>query len=455
MQQVTDEACDIGMGAGVVGIGPLRRYRLTARRQTFALVMVDVAALLVVVALWDPLDTGVRTVGLFVLIAFRWRRGLYRFRFLLSCLDEFPRAIETGLVAAGTLALFDVFSWLEVTVIDVLWVAVTGAVLGLLRCPLYVLLRDLRRNDLARERLLLVGGGLVADAIAEMSERSPEYGLELVARVPDLLEVDLVRAANEAQASTVLVAFSRASEAREVFEIRRGLEHGLAVLAVPRYFDLIGPSRSDDTLYGVPVLQLGGSRPTFGLLLKRVMDIVLALLGLLIVSPILIGCAVLVKRETGGRWLFRQTRVGQDNRQFELLKLQTMKPVAESTSDVTWTVGEQSQRVGPVGSFLRKTSLDESPQLWNILRGDMSFVGPRPERPFFVEQFSEQYRHYQDRLRMPAGLTGLAQIYDLRGDTSIYDRARFDNRYQDHWSLWLDIKIILKTIPKVFKGAGG
>ena len=132
-----------------------------------------------------------------------------------------------------------------------------------------------------------------------------------------------------------------------------------------------------------------------------------------------------------------------------------MRPVGQDLSDTTWSVTPDSERLGPVGAFLRKSSIDELPQLWNILRGDMSFVGPRPERPYFVEQFSEQYEHYQDRLRMPAGLTGLAQIHDLRGDTSIDDRARFDNRYEDHWSLWSDVKIILKTVPKVFKGSGG
>lgn len=172
-------------------------------------------------------------------------------------------------------------------------------------------------------------------------------------------------------------------------------------------------------------------------------------------SPVLAVAGFLVKRETGGDLLFRQVRIGQDGRAFELLKLQTMKPVSDSVSDTLWSVQSDSERVGRVGRFLRKTSIDELPQLWNILRGDMSFVGPRPERPFFVEQFQEQYPHYSDRLRMPAGLTGLAQIHDLRGDTSIDDRARFDNRYEDHWSLWSDVKIILKTVPKVFKASGG
>jgi exopolysaccharide biosynthesis polyprenyl glycosylphosphotransferase len=435
---------------------PLRqRFHLSARRQTFSLAAVDVVTMAAVVFLWHPPAFALDILGLALLVIIRWRLGLYRARFHLSALDEFPRAIEAGLLAAGIYALFGLISQFNVTLPDIAWLTATGVALALLRVPLYVILRDLRRNDLARERMLLVGGGLVADAIADMAEDNPDYGLDLAGRVPDLLDVDLEQAAIDTNSSTVLVAFSRASEAREVFEIRRGLAVGLTIMAVPRYFDLIGEDRADDEVFGVPVLRLGAGHPTIGLAVKRGMDILLAATALVLLSPLLAVAGFLVKRETGGDLLFRQTRIGMGGKAFELLKLQTMKPVCESTSDTTWSVTPDSDRLGPVGSFLRKTSIDELPQLWNILRGDMSFVGPRPERPFFVEQFSEQYAHYEDRLRMPAGLTGLAQIHDLRGDTSIDDRARFDNRYEDHWSLWSDIKIILKTVPKVFKGSGG
>jgi exopolysaccharide biosynthesis polyprenyl glycosylphosphotransferase len=444
------------MGTATISVMPLRqRFHLSARRQTFSLAGVDVLTMATVVFLWHPPAFALDVLGLALLVIIRWRLGLYRARFHLSALDEFPTAVEAGFLAAGIYALFGLVSQFSVTLSDVAWLTATGVALALLRVFLYMILRDLRRNDLARERMLLVGGGLVADAIADMAEDNPDYGLDLAGRVPDLLDVDLAQAAIDTNASTVLVAFSRASEAREVFEIRRGLAVGLTIMAVPRYFDLIGEDRSDDEVFGVPVLRLGAGRPTFGLAIKRGMDIVLAAAALLLLSPLLAVAGFLVKRETGGELLFRQTRIGMGGKAFELLKLQTMKPVPESTSDTTWSVTPDSERLGPVGSFLRKTSIDELPQLWNILRGDMSFVGPRPERPFFVEQFSEQYAHYEDRLRMPAGLTGLAQIHDLRGDTSIDDRARFDNRYEDHWSLWSDIKIILKTVPKVFKGSGG
>ena len=444
------------MGTATISGMPLRqRFHLSSRRQTFSLAAVDVVTMAAVVFLWHPPAFALDILGLALLVIIRWRLGLYRARFHLSALDEFPRAIEAGFLAAGIYALFGLISQFNVTLPDIAWLTATGVALALLRVPLYVILRDLRRNDLARERMLLVGGGLVADAIADMAEDNPDYGLDLAGRVPDLLDVDLEQAAIDTNSSTVLVAFSRASEAREVFEIRRGLAVGLTIMAVPRYFDLIGEDRADDEVFGVPVLRLGAGHPTIGLAVKRGMDILLAATALVLLSPLLAVAGFLVKRETGGDLLFRQTRIGMGGKAFELLKLQTMKPVCESTSDTTWSVTPDSDRLGPVGSFLRKTSIDELPQLWNILRGDMSFVGPRPERPFFVEQFSEQYAHYEDRLRMPAGLTGLAQIHDLRGDTSIDDRARFDNRYEDHWSLWSDIKIILKTVPKVFKGSGG
>ncbi|MEI2621472.1 MAG: exopolysaccharide biosynthesis polyprenyl glycosylphosphotransferase [Candidatus Nanopelagicales bacterium] len=444
------------MGIATVSVFPLtRRMHLTARRQTELLASIDVAAVALMWWLWTPPAVAVALLGAGLLILARWRLCLYRARFSLSSLDELPTALEAALIATGLLVAFGITPWLQVTEVSAFWLASAGAVLALARVPAYVMVQSLRRNDVARERLLLVGGGIVADAIADMAEDNPEYGLDLAARVPDLLEVDLPQAASDARASTVLVAFSRASEAREVFEIRRALAAGLTIMAVPRYFDLIGESRADDHVFGVPVLRLGATRPTFGLLVKRALDVVLAGLALLVLSPVLAVAGFLVKRETGGDLLFRQIRIGQHGRAFELLKLQTMKPVSDSVSDTTWSVQPDSERLGRVGAFLRKTSIDELPQLWNILRGDMSFVGPRPERPFFVEQFQDQYPHYSDRLRMPAGLTGLAQIHDLRGDTSIDDRARFDNRYEDHWSLWSDVKIILKTVPKVFKGSGG
>ncbi|MEO6715432.1 MAG: sugar transferase, partial [Mycobacteriales bacterium] len=157
--------------------------------------------------------------------------------------------------------------------------------------------------------------------------------------------------------------------------------------------------------------------------------------------------------ETGPGVLFRQTRVGVDGRAFELLKFRSMKPSSETESQTRWNIGTDA-RVGRVGRFLRRSSLDELPQLWNILRGDMTLVGPRPERPHFVAQFTESHPRYTARHRVPAGLTGWAQVHGLRGDTSIEDRARFDNFYIENWSLWLDIKIIFWTVSQMLRGDG-
>ncbi|HNE90099.1 MAG TPA: hypothetical protein PK902_12220, partial [Actinomycetota bacterium] len=251
------------MGTATISVMPVRRrFHLSSRRQTLSLAAVDVVTMSIVVFLWHPPAFALDILGLALLVIIRWRLGLYRARFHLSALDEFPRAIEAGFLAAGIYALFGLISQFNVTLPDIAWLAATGVALALLRVPLYVILRDLRRNDLARERMLLVGGGLVADAIADMAEGNPEYGLDLAGRVSDLLDVDLAQAAIDTHSSTVLVAFSRASEAREVFEIRRGLAVGLTIMAVPRYFDLIGEDRADDEVFGVPVLRLGAGHPT-------------------------------------------------------------------------------------------------------------------------------------------------------------------------------------------------
>lgn len=175
--------------------------------------------------------------------------------------------------------------------------------------------------------------------------------------------------------------------------------------------------------------------------------------GLLAVSPVLLACALAVRVEGGPGVLFRQRRIGLDGAPFEMLKFRTLKTTDPHDSATQWTVGS-NRLIGPVGSFLRKTSLDELPQLWNVLRGDMSVVGPRPERPYFVGQFSHTIEHYDLRHRVPVGITGWAQVHGLRGDTSIEERARFDNHYIDHWSPALDLKIIVRTIGCVLRLGG-
>jgi exopolysaccharide biosynthesis polyprenyl glycosylphosphotransferase len=187
--------------------------------------------------------------------------------------------------------------------------------------------------------------------------------------------------------------------------------------------------------------------------LKRLVDVLVSGLLLLLLLPVLVLLALAVRIDGGPGILFRQERVGVDGHTFNVLKFRSLKPVDEKESATTWNVSHDD-RVSVIGRFLRKTSLDELPQLINILRGDMSLVGPRPERPHFVHQFRVAYPSYEARHRVPSGLTGWAQIHGLRGDTSIADRARFDNYYIENWSMWLDVKIVLRTISSVLRGAG-
>ncbi len=160
--------------------------------------------------------------------------------------------------------------------------------------------------------------------------------------------------------------------------------------------------------------------------------------------------ALAVKFSSPGSILFRQRRVGQDGHEFELLKFRTLRHNDES--DTQWSVIGDT-RLTAIGRFLRRTSLDELPQLWNVLRGDMSLIGPRPERPFFVARFSADIDGYKHRHRLPVGLTGWAQVHGLRGDTSIEARTRFDNHYIEHWSIWRDLVILGRTAAEVVRGA--
>jgi lipopolysaccharide/colanic/teichoic acid biosynthesis glycosyltransferase len=198
----------------------------------------------------------------------------------------------------------------------------------------------------------------------------------------------------------------------------------------------------------VPPGQGRGSR-----LPKRILDLALAVPLLLALTPLLLLCAAAIRISDGPGVLFRQERVGQHGRPFTLLKFRTLRPSDEQEAATRWSVAHD-ERLSGVGALLRRTSLDELPQLWNVLRGDMSLVGPRPERPYFVDRFSRLHPGYAARHRMPVGLTGLAQVHGLRGDTSIEDRCRFDNHYIDHWSLWQDVCILLRTAASLFRPAG-
>ncbi|MFG2192382.1 sugar transferase [Streptomyces sp. NPDC048639] len=217
-----------------------------------------------------------------------------------------------------------------------------------------------------------------------------------------------------------------------------------------------GPRRpgGPEHIWGFACLRLESPpRHRLGILGKRMLDLVIAAVALVVAAPVMLACALAVRWSDGPGVIFRQERIGMAGRLFTVLKFRTLRPASEQESATRWNVAGDA-RMSRVGNLLRRTSLDELPQLWNVLRGDMSLVGPRPERPYFVGKFSATHPGYAARHRMPAGITGLAQIHGLRGDTSIEDRARFDNHYIETWSLWQDIRILLRTAGSLFRLGG-
>ena len=233
---------------------------------------------------------------------------------------------------------------------------------------------------------------------------------------------------------------------------------GLQVRVVPRLKDAIGVGARVEHLGGVPLIVLYHVDPKgWHIALKHAFDRVAAGLGLLVISPVLIVLALLVKFSSPGPILFGQDRIGRDGKVFACLKFRSMRPVDPADADFTPTAGtapggvEGADRRTRIGKIMRQTSLDELPQLINVLRGEMSMVGPRPERPSFVDLFEMQIRRYGDRHRVKAGITGWAQVHGLRGQTSIADRAEFDNYYIENWSLRLDFKILILTALAVLR----
>jgi exopolysaccharide biosynthesis polyprenyl glycosylphosphotransferase len=250
----------------------------------------------------------------------------------------------------------------------------------------------------------------------------------------------------------VIVAFGAMRE-RQLIEVLRAAEDlPVAVYCVPRFFELRVPrerARTDE-IWGIPLTRLTPTGPkVLERHAKRALDLLTASAAVVVLAPVLACAALAVRLSSPGPILLRQDRVGQGGRLFPLLKFRSM--MENNDSDTAWSV-LHDDRVTRVGRFLRRTSLDELPQLFNIIRGEMSLVGPRPERPHFVDEFSAVIPRYRDRLRVPAGLTGWAQVHGLRGDTSILERVRFDNAYIENWSLWLDLVIIARTLREALMG---
>ncbi|MET8807387.1 exopolysaccharide biosynthesis polyprenyl glycosylphosphotransferase [Streptomyces sp. NPDC004546] len=376
-------------------------------------------------------------------------------------LDELPavcgRIAVAWLGLAALLAAYDPERALGVRTLLLGWALHAAAA-----CAGRGLVHWRRRVALLRRphTALVIGPAATAQRVAAALLRHPRCGVRPVGVVADHPDgggvLPLLRTGEQVERALirngvrVVLTVDPAVRTRQGPLLRALAESGCTVWEV----DADCPSyemREQLAGFAVRRLDLGSRRR--GSLGKRLLDMLVSGTLLVLVSPVLLVCAVVLRVTDGPGVVFRQERIGKDGRPFTLLKFRTHRPVDEHEAATRWSVAGES-RMSPFCRFLRQASLDELLQLWNVFWGDMSLVGPRPERPYFVAQFSQTHLGYAARHRMQAGITGLAQIHGLRGDTSIEDRARFDNAYIDNWSLWQDICILLRTAAALVRSTG-
>lgn len=447
-----------------------RIARRTRRLRAWMLVMPMDFAAIVTPLVWTRTNwKGVLFTAIITVLIFR-SSGLYRGRRHLSIMDILPGVVGRLLIAASIVAMIAAVRHDSVDYIGdfMRTVAVCCGLVVAGRIITTTTVIVARKRRWVEHGAIIIGSGAVALELARLIKRYPQYGLRFNGFVdteeaakgaaggtPLIGSIDEIEKIVQAVGSDViLIADTTADESRMMELVRQPPMMACDIWVVPRLFDFHSHGGHIDHIGAMPVTRLRRATltgPKWAL--KRTFDVIFASIALLLVSPALLLCAIAVRIEGGRGVIFRQQRIGRFGKSFYLLKFRSMRPADEHESQTNWSVANDP-RVGPVGRFLRRTSLDELPQLWNIVRGDMTFVGPRPERPFFVDRFSAQYPAYTMRHRVPVGLTGLAQVSGLRGDTPISDRTRFDNYYIDNWSLWLDIKVLLLTFAEVFRGGG-
>lgn len=263
---------------------------------------------------------------------------------------------------------------------------------------------------------------------------------------------NLSKTLEDIQYDGLLLSFD-AMEHGKIMEVMRLVEgKNIELFYIPDLLDLLMTATNTIEIGGLPILQLKSvAFSGWQGFLKRTFDLFFSLLGLIFFSPAILIFSVMIKATSPGPIFHRQRRVGLDGKEFTMLKFRSMKVDAEKETGPVWTT-KNDPRTTKIGRLLRRLSLDEFPQLINVLKGEMSIVGPRPERKIFVEQFEKQIPQYAERHRVRSGMTGWAQVNGLRGQSSITDRTRFDVYYIENWSLWFDLKVILMTFAAIIHG---
>jgi exopolysaccharide biosynthesis polyprenyl glycosylphosphotransferase len=420
-----------------------------------------------------------------VVVLLFYLRGLYRTRLRALVLDGLVPVVSAVSIAAMAVAMIGLYANGEIPQHFVRAWLIALATVGGGRAALSLTQRWARGRRLVGKPVLIMGAGVVGAQVARRLESHPEYGLvpvgfldedprsvaEVGGRdVPVLGTVeDLDETVKSTGVRNLIVAFSSVADERVSRLIQRCQELGVEVSVVPRMFDTINNRVGYDTVGGLPLMSFTSVDPRgLQFAIKHALDRVFALALLVVFAPVLSLSALAVRASSRGPVLFRQRRVGRDGKPIDLLKFRSMRvrPGASQQEEdergsVEFLLGgdtapggvEGDDRRTAVGRFLRRTSLDELPQLLNVLKGEMSLIGPRPERPEFVELFTHDITRYGDRHRVKSGITGWAQVHGLRGQTSLAERVEWDNYYIAHWSLGLDAKILALTVAALFHNA--
>ena len=326
-------------------------------------------------------------------------------------------------------------------------------------------LRKIRRKGFNLRHLIFVGYSGAAEAFIDRILANPQWGYKISGILDDNKEPGYTYKGIAVLGSTdeleKILENNRLDEIalslalREYYKLKRIVaiceKSGVHTKFVPDYNDIIPTRPYTEDLLGLPVVNIRHVPLTnsFNMICKRAMDIVGAIVAIIIFSPVMLVTAVLVKTTSKGPLIYKQERVGLHNQTFQMYKFRSMEVQSAKSEKRAWTVRDDP-RVTKVGRVIRKTSIDELPQLFNILKGDMSLVGPRPERPFFVEKFREEIPRYMVIDQVRPGLTGWAQVNGYRGDTSIKKRIEYDLYYIENWTMGLDIKILFLTFFKGF-----
>ena len=339
-------------------------------------------------------------------------------------------------------------------------VFVTGGRMG------HQLLREwLRDRNIGRDRLLIVGTGEMAEIILQRVLWTPHLGYTLVGMVSDdeyvTRDVAGVAVLGDIDALPTLIAEHRIDEViiampekghRETMRVVSycGERGNVSIKIFPDVFELVTSEATIDALGGLPLLSVRDyALRGYMRLFKRVIDLLGAGFGLIVLSPMMLLTAVAIKLESPGPVFFVQERMGLDGKRFWMFKFRSMRKDAEKDGP-GWTVADDPRRT-KLGTFLRKVEMDELPNLINVFLGEMSLVGPRPEQAHYVQRFRQTVPRYMERHREKGGMTGWAQINGLRGDTSIVERTKYDLWYSEHWSILLDVKIIIRTVWQIFE----